>query len=133
MEKIRMIPHTKQDMKELESYLRNNDLLDDEKIWFAGFPVHRGAEQNAIAANLFYGNKRLKIVTVKEDTIYFLHNHKNEFSVNKLGTVSHHIKVQLHWKVLHPIIEITTPNEDDISLQINKNKEQLKVFKNKMK
>jgi len=48
---------SKNDFKDLGSFLINNDLLDSRNLWFAGFYNPKNATNNAIAENLFYGNK----------------------------------------------------------------------------
>ncbi len=133
MEKYKEIPHDKADLKDLENYLRKNDLIDERNIWFAGFPYREGAGQNAITANLFYGNKRLKIVAVKGDYIHFIHNAKDHFSVYKYGKVGDKFGVTVRRRILHPTIEMYNEPEDRVYLQINHNKDKVFAFKKLVK
>ncbi len=131
MDKFKELPHTKADIKELEAYLKKNDLLDEAGIWFAGFPYNEGEGQNAIAKNLFYGNKKLKIVSVKGEDIYFIHNAKGNFSIYIYGKTSEKYNIVVKRKLLNPTIEIWNDKEERISLQINHNKSQVFEFKKK--
>ncbi len=134
MNKFKEIPHTKEDLKDLESYLRKNDLIDEKNMWFAGFPYNEGAGQNAIAGNLFYGNKRLKIVCVKDDDIYFIHNvNDDHFSIFKYGTLDEKLNIVVKRKILFPTIEMYNKQDDRISLQLNYNKQEVFEFKKLVK
>ncbi len=133
MDKYKEIPHDKADLKDLENYLRKHELIDERNLWFAGFPYNEGAQQNAIAGNLFYGNKRLKIVAVKGDYIHFIHNAKDHFSVYKYGTVNDKYNIIVKRKILHPTIEMYNEKDDRISLQINQNKDKVFEFRKLVK
>ena len=133
MEKYKDIPHTKEDLKDLENYLKTHELIDERNIWFAGFPYTEGLQQNAITGNLFYGNKRLKIVTVKGYYIHFIHNAKDSFSVYKYGTLNEKFNVVVKRKIMHPTIEIWNEKDDHISLQIKHNKDKVFEFRKLVK
>ncbi len=53
-----------------------NELVDDRRIWFAGYDNYKKSTQNAIAGNLLYGYKRLIIVSIKDNEINYLNNSK---------------------------------------------------------
>ena len=125
MAKVVSVLHTKEDVKDLETFLRNNDLLDASAIWFAGFPYLEGDQQNAIAQNVFYGNKRLKVVCVKDGVAYYLHNDKDQFNAYLLLQAGEQAYIKIKRKLLHPTIEIVTPRDERVTLQINKNKNKL--------
>jgi len=129
MEKINTIDHNKEDLKDLESFLRKNELIDDDNIWFAGFPYLEGAQQNAITGNLFYGNKRLKVVCVKDGNAYYLSNDKQQFIVYMLIKAGESPIISVKRNIMYPSIKIETSHNDKISLQINKNKTKVAEFK----
>ena len=60
IEVLKTLEISKQEFKDLDNFLSRNDLLDNRKLWFAGFDNYRKSSNNAVAENLFYGNKKLK-------------------------------------------------------------------------
>ena len=64
MEFIKSIASEKSDYDDLENYLIKNDLLDEKKIWYAGYNDKTRDGRNAIVANLFYKIKNLEMVSV---------------------------------------------------------------------
>lgn len=133
MDKFKEIPHNKADLKDLSNYLKTHELIDERDLWFAGFPYNAADNSSAIAGNLFYGNKRLKIITVKGDYIHFIHNTKDHFSVYKYAVVGDKINIVVKRKILHPTIEMYNEQDDRVSLQINQNKDKVFVFKKLVK
>lgn len=133
MVKLNDIPHNNEELKDLEHYLRSHDLIDDRNMWFAGFPYTEGAGQNAIARNLFYGNKLLKVIAVKGEEILYLHNAKNHFNVYKYGLTTETYDIIVKRKIMHPTIEMKNSEDERISLQIKFNKDKVFEFKKLIK
>lgn len=126
MKEISVLPRTKNDYKNIELYLKNRDLLDESGLWFAGYDdTHRSA-RNAVAANLLYGKKRLQIISVKEDTIYYLKNSKSGFKLYEFGKISDSYAIRTWRNILWPSIKIES-NDGMIHIQATKNKKN--VFK----
>jgi len=133
MEKIGLIKNTKSDINDLENYLLRNDLLDDNRIWFAGFDDRMKGDRNAIAANLFYGNSKLLVVAVKDQNIFYLRNTKEGFEVSKLAEVGEKIYIKIWRNLVFPSIEIGVKDERHIQIQANKNKKKVYDFKKLVK
>lgn len=122
MKKIKDLEVRKEDYTDLEKFLLKNELLGTSKIWFAGFDDRARGINNAVAQNLFYGNKRLDIVSVKDDTIYLLLHGKNIFRLFEYANLNSNIKIKVHRNILFPSIEINTEEGDLLQLQASKNK-----------
>jgi hypothetical protein len=129
MEQQQNLPREKADFKNLEGYLKNNNLLDERGIWFAGYDDQTRGAQNAIAANVFYGNKRLMIITVCNENIFLLKNRKKEFAVSKVGTLSDKYSLIVHHNILFPSIELVSTEGETIMMQAKRNKQKVKEFK----
>lgn len=129
MEVLQTLEITNSDFKELDKFLKKNDLLDEKEMWFAGFPDHTRGAQNAIAANVFYGNRRLQIVTLKGDEIFFLMNSKKGLNVSKFGEVSEKYFVEVFHNLIYPSIRIVNSKDQTVHIQATKNKSMVKEFK----
>lgn len=132
MKEIKVLPRTKTDYNELESFLRKNELIDERAIWFAGYDDSAKSTRNAVTANLFYGKKRLQIVSVKQNTVYFLKNSKAGFELYEFGKVSDSYEIRTWHNILWPSIKIES-NKDKIHLKATKNKKQLFILKKLLK
>lgn len=133
MEEIRMLERVKSDFKDLEGYLVKNNLLDDKRIWFGGIDNYNKATNNAIAGNLFYGNKRMVIVTIKDNDIYYLKNTRGGFKVRNIGSLDEKIKVTSLKILLNPTVDINGRDGDFFSVKVTKNRDMVKVFKKTIK
>lgn len=123
---IAVLERTKEDYKDLESFLLRNEIIDERKLWFAGFDDSQRAEKNAVAANLLYGNSKLRIVTVCDGNIYFLINSKEGFSVYHFSYLQTGNYVDIRRNVLYPSIEITNHQDEKLLIKVTKNKSILK-------
>lgn len=121
--------NSKNDFKDLESYLVKNKLVDDRRIWFGGFDNYRKSTNNAIAGNLLYGNKRLIIVTLKDNDINFLQNTKSGFKLKVIGSTLDKNKVSSFRNIMYPVIDITPLDGTFYSVKVTKNKDKIKEFK----
>lgn len=129
MEKEKILRREKSDYKDLGVYLKQHDLIDDRAIWFAGYDDSIRGSRHAVAANLFYGNKRLLVVSVKDDDFYLLRNSKEGFILYHLGNLKDKHRIRSHFTLVWPSIEIHTVDGDNLAIQISKNKKQVKAFK----
>lgn len=66
---LHKVSANKSELKELEPLLKKVDVMDDDKLWIAGFDNFK-ANQNAKAANLFSGNKNVKTLSKKDDDLF---------------------------------------------------------------
>lgn len=124
---------SKQTFKDLGSFLSDNDLLDDRKLWFAGYDNYRKASNNAVAENLLYGNKRLKIVCIKDNEVFFISNSKEGLNIRLLGHTEENFKMTSLKILLHPTVNITSPQGLLFEFKVTKNKRILKDFKKILK
>jgi len=124
---------SKEDLKNIEVFLKKNDLLDDLNVWFAGFDDQRSGSQNAVAANLFYGNSRLMIISIFNDDVYYLQNSKKGLLVVHLGNKNEKFKTKLRRGLINSTIEIYAPREQYLEIKVTKNKDQVKVFRSEIK
>jgi hypothetical protein len=129
MEKEKLLRREKSDYKDLGAYLSKHDLIDDRSIWFAGYDDSIRGSRHAVSANVFYGNKRLLVVSVKDDNFYLLRNSKEGFILYHLGNLKDKNKVRSHFTLVWPSIEIHTVDGDELALQVTMNKKQVKTFK----
>ncbi len=107
--------------------------MDDRGIWFAGYDDRMNGQNNAIAANLFYGNRRMIVISIKDEVIYYLQNSKKGFNVNELGNINEKYKISIRRNLVHPSIEINTPDAEFIKILVNKNKKVVFEFKKLVK
>ncbi len=133
MNEVRLIERTKSDFSDLESFLLRNDLIDEKRIWFAGYDNYRKATQNTIAGNLLYGNKRLIILSINGNEINYLSNSKKGFRLNVIGTLDERHKVTSLRHILYPVVDITCSSGEFYSIKVMKNKEGIKEFKKTIK
>ena len=91
------------------------------------------ADFNAVAENLFYGNKRLKIVCIKENEVYFIGNSKDGLHVRLIGHTEEKFKMSSLKLLLHPTVNITSPEGLVFEIKVTKNKGILKEFKKALK
>ena len=133
MDEIRIIETTKKDFSDLESFLVRNELMDDRRIWFAGYDNYRKATNNAIAGNLLYGNKRLNILCLNDNDINYLSNSKKGFRLNVIGALDEKHKVSSLRHILYPVVDITTKAGEFYSIKVMKHKESIKEFKKNLK
>lgn len=133
MNEVRVIEKTKSDYNDLESFLLRNELLDERRIWFAGYDNYRKSTNNAIAGNLLYGNKRLNILCLKDNDINYLTNSKKSYRLSIIGTLDEKHKVSSLRHILYPVFDITCKSGKFYSLKVTKNKELIKEFKKTIK
>lgn len=133
MDEGKFFERTKSDYNDLQSYLIKNELVDERGLWFAGFDNYRKATNNAIAGNLLYGNKRLIIVSVKGNEIFYLNNSKKGFRLKVIGGVDEKNKVSSSMHLIHPVVDITTKEGEYYSIKVTKNKKCVKEFKKAIK
>lgn len=133
MNEIRIIERLKSDYSDLENFLLRNELLDERRIWFAGYDNYKKATQNAIAGNLLYGNKRLIIVCINGNEINYLRNSKKGFRLNIIGALDEKHKVTSLRHILYPVVDITCSSGEFYSIKVMKNKESIKEFKKTVK
>lgn len=133
MNEVRIIETTKNDFKDLESFLLKSDLLDEKHIWFAGYDNYRKSTQNPIAGNLLYGNKRLIVISINGNDINYLSNSKKGFRLNIIGTLDKKHKVSSLRHIMYPVVDITVNSGEFYSIKVIKNKETIKDFKKNLK
>ncbi|MCD4826368.1 MAG: hypothetical protein K8Q99_01150 [Acholeplasmataceae bacterium] len=133
MEFIKSIASEKSDYDDLENYLISNDLLDERKIWYAGYNDKTRDGRNAVAANLFSKIKNLEIVCIKDDVIYFLKHKKNVFDLSILGKVEDKYRIKIYRNLIYPSIEIIDKDGKITHIQAVKNKKCVHEFKKLIK
>ena len=133
MDVVKNIESKKSDYNDLEGFLKKNELLDEKLIWFAGYGDKTRDGRNAAAANLFYKNKNLQMVSVKDDVIYFLKHRKHEFLVSIIGNVDEKYKIKIWRNMIYPSIEIIRNDGEIVHIQATKNKKCVYDFKKLVK
>lgn len=133
MVKVKEIEVFKEDYNDLEQYLIKHDLLDNSKLWFAGFDDKTRGQRNAMAANLLSGNKKLDIVTVKGNMLYRLVHIKNGFSVYEYADLNTQLKVKVYRNFLYPSIEIFNESDEWLQIQAKYNKNKVHNLKKMIK
>ena len=133
MDIIKSFSSKKSDHKDLESVLKQNDLLDERQLWFAGYGDKTRDGRNSAAANIFYGNKNLLIIAVKENVIYFLKHQKNEFKVSILGNIEDKYRIQVWRNLIYPSIQIIDKDGETTHIQATKHKKSVYDFKKLVK
>ena len=133
LEILNTLPSTKESFKNLGSFLSEHDLLDNRELWFAGFDNYRKATNNVVAENLFYGNKKLKIVCIKNNEVLYLNNSKEGITVRLLGNIEDKFKMTSLKLLLYPTVNITSPSGLLLEFKVTKNKQIIKEFKKALK
>lgn len=128
-----LIIRTKNDYKDLQNFLKRNELIDERNIWFAGYDNYRKATQNAIAGNLLYGNSKLVIMCIKNNEVYFLNNSRKGFNLRVIGNLENKNKVSSLRHILYPVVDFTGSEGKFYSVKVTKNKDAIKDFKNIIK
>lgn len=129
LEVLKTIKIKKHEYKDLRKFLSNNDLLDEQELWFAGFDNYRKATNNAVAENLFYGNKKLIIVCIKNNDVFYMNNSKEGLKVRLLGDIKNKFKMTSLRILIHPNATIISPEGINLEIKVTKNKGVLKTFK----
>ena len=132
MKEIKVLPRTRKDYKDLETFLRKNELLDEKGLWFAGYDDRARSDRNAVVASLFYGYSKLQVVAIKENIIYLLKNSKKGFKLYEFGKVSDSYVIRTWHNIIWPSIRIES-NQDKIHIQATKNKKQVIKLKKLLK
>lgn len=132
MKRLKPLKTVKIDLNAIESSLLKQDLVDERALWYAGYDDSQRATHNAIAANLLYGNKRLKIISICNDAVYRLANSKEGFAVFQIGDVSQGVSMT-STGLLHPSVEIIGFYDYSHLIKVTKNKTCLKDFRKGLK
>lgn len=120
--------YSKNDMKNLEQLLEKIKVLDERKLWIGGFDNFK-TNQNAKAANLFSGNKNIKILSVNKDTYYLCKFDDDSFYAYKLFNKNEVLKVEVEG-LLSKKIKLTFKDGKNYSVDISENKDKAVQFKN---
>lgn|GEM_PF-946991 len=116
------------DLKDIETSLKQHDLIDDRLLWFAGYDDTAHVTQNAIAANLLYGKKRYVIISLSGTTLYRSRNSKKGFVVSRIGDTSYKIRMS-RMGIWHPHVELVGFEDHTHYIKVMENKQILKSFK----
>lgn len=123
------IAYTKDDLKNLDELIIRANLVDDSKMWLAGFSNHR-TNQNASAANLFTGKKNLRFLTKNESLFYFAHFHDDHFKSYKTFKQENIRKTEIKTKLLGAsTCYIELIDGTVFTIDVTENKEMLSQFK----
>lgn len=133
IEVLKTLEISKHNFKDLDSFLSNSNLIDDRKLWFGGFDNYNKATNNAVAENLLYGNKRLRIVCIKDNEVFHVGNSKDGLKVRLLGYTEEKFKMTSLKILLHPTVNITCPQGLVLEFKVTKNKGIIKAFKKALK
>lgn len=129
MDLIKVLSRSKEDYKDLETFLSRNELIDKNAIWFAGYDDSKKSVRHAVAANVFTGYKKLIIVSLSGNSIFYLKNSKDGFNVYELAKVNEKNKVGIRRHIIYPSVEIHSEHGDSIYIKVIKNKKAIKTFK----
>jgi len=125
---------TKKDFKNLGKVLSEHELIDDRNLWFAGFDNYKKSSNNAVAENLFYGNKKLKIMSINShNEVYYINNSKEGLKARVLGSTNDKFKISSFSLSLHPTVNIVSPDGFEFEIKVTKNKKIVKEFKKSFK
>lgn len=125
------IPANKNDLKNLEALLEKIEVLDDKKLWLAGFDNFK-TNQNAKAANLFSGNKNIKVLSAKGDTYYLSRFENDIFFAYKKFAKEDLVKIEVEG-LMSKKIKLSFKNGKGYSVDITENKDKATKFKNLLK
>lgn len=131
---LKILQIAKDDFNDLEKFLKRNGLLDDKNLWFAGFDDRRRGDQNAIAANLLYGNKKLILVSICNKEIFYCPNTRDGLQVSSLGMCGERVSLVIRHSLMYPSVDLNVPEKDRyLSIKVTKNKQVLKEFRQTLK
>lgn len=114
---------TKEDFKDLNLFLKTNNLIDENELWVAGL---RDGEfgYNPISSNIFGLNKNLQFIIIKNNLLY-LYRISEKMFIEQLNMPFHEIKKVSIQKKLFPRC-IIKYKDVTYKLAITRNKKQLK-------
>lgn len=127
MELEKVYPKDSVSFNDLETFLKDEDLIDSNLVWVAGFEDVKD-NNHPVTKNLFYGNKRLQILSVKDKVIYHLGNTKKGLKVKAVYKPEDIANIKFRKKILYPRVELIKANQI-FKLAVTKNKSKASAFK----
>lgn len=118
---------SKNELKELLPLLQKINVLDSNLIWVGGFDNFK-TNQNAKAANLFSGNKNIKVFAVNGDTYYLCKFENDSFYAYKMLTKQDITGCEVEGLVSKKL-KIKTKDNHPFSIDVTENKEALSKIK----
>lgn len=118
---------TASDLKNLETLLQTIAVIDQNKQWVGGFDNFK-ANQNAKAANLFSGNKNIKVLSACDNAFYLSKYHNGSFYAYQMFTKQDVVKLQIEG-MLSKKIKLELANGTTYSVDVSENKEMVAVLK----
>ncbi|MBN2877177.1 MAG: hypothetical protein JXL85_05915 [Bacilli bacterium] len=129
MSETQLYQTNKGTFKNLSFYLKQQGLIDENNLWIAGFIEF--SDNHPWAANLFYGNKRLVIITYNKGEGILLNNTKHGLVVRERFNPKD-IKIKVKKKIIFTWLELQTP-KNYANMVITKNKDKAKDLEKKFK
>jgi hypothetical protein len=124
-------PANKNELKNIEPLLEKIEVLDDKKLWLAGFDNFK-TNQNSKAANLFSGNKNIKVLSLSGDTYYVSKFDGDNFYAYKQFSKEDVVKIEVEG-MLSKKIKLNFKDGKSFSVDITENKDKAADFKNLLK
>ncbi|MDD4316026.1 MAG: hypothetical protein PHC84_02570, partial [Clostridia bacterium] len=119
----RKIQASSNDLKSPEALLAKIGVIDESKIWVGGFDNFK-ANQNAKFANIFSGNKNIKIVSLVNGVFYLSKFEDGNFYAYKKFTKEQVASAEIEG-LLSKKIRIKLNDNTTYSVDITENKEKL--------
>jgi len=127
------ISYSKDDLKNLDLLIKRANLIDERKIWVAGFSNFR-ANQNASAANLFSGKKHLRFFCVKQDVYSFAFFEDDMFKTYRIFRDKDILKTETKTKMLGAgTLKIELKDGKVFTIDVTENKDKLQTIKGMFK
>lgn len=125
MEKQKTLERTRADYKDMRAFLKRHDLVDDRDLWIAGYHDLEASGYHPIARNLFYGNRKLEVLSVHGEDLWFMKNTRKGFDVYHLGKCGDIHRSVYHRHLLWPSLRVVT-DDSEVTIRATKNKPNVK-------
>ncbi len=124
-EKDKTLERNRSDYKDMEAFLKRHTLVDDRGLWVAGYHDSEAQGYHPIARNLFYGNSKLRVLSVYNNEVWFLKNTHKGFELYNFGMVDdvHTSIYKRH--IVWPMIFVSTAS-GDATIRVTMNKKKTK-------
>ena len=132
MERLKTLERTRADYKDMRAFLKRHDLVDEQDMWIAGYHDMEASGYHPIARNLFYGNRKMQVLSLSEGKLWFLKNTRKGFDVYGLGPLDDVRRSVYHRHLLWPSLRVIT-DHGEIVIRVTKNKAKTKAFRKLMK
>lgn len=122
-EKDKLLERDRSDYKNMEAFLKRHNLVDERGLWVAGYHDTEAQGHHPVARNLFFGNSKLRVLSVHDNEVWFLKNTHKGFELYNFGRTED-VYTSIHKRhIIWPMIFVSTASGDaTVRVTMNKRK-----------